>query len=442
MEIIYNKDGTPAMFSSSRIFGVTSRDSLSNVPSEKPKDTFMVDDKEFVSWGPDNRYPDDAVRIIGRTGVLSTAIGFKARTSFGQGVIPMDYDGYDDNGEMILRPCKDEEVQKYFRSYGYMQYMSKAFRDLFKFGNCFPVFYFNNDGKKIVQLVLINARHCRVSKDKKWLLVFPNFDDKMPSKEDSQIIRMLDENDPFLEMEMLKQAGKLKGQPVAFPRICNYYSNNDYYGIPDWDAALKSGWVEIANKIPKFLAKSYANAMTLMWHIKIPSSYWDKHFPKNEYQSKEDRQAAIDEFMEHTEEALCGEENVSKAFISSYSSGATGKPEGWEIERLKNEIDAKERLSTSAAANSEILFSLMINPSVFGAGMPGGAYAGNAGSGSDIRESFLVSIVTTYIEKQQVLYPIQLMLEYNGHDSGLILKYKETILTTLNTGQSKEEITT
>jgi len=34
------------------------------------------------------------------------------------------------------------------------------------------------------------------------------------------------------------------------------------------------------------------------------------------------------------------------------------------------------------------------------------------------------------------------MLEYNGHGDDLVLKYKETILTTLNTGQAKEEITT
>ena len=236
--------------------------------------------------------------------------------------------------------------------------------------------------------------------------------------------------------------GKLKGQPVAFPRIKNYYSNNDYYGIPDWDAAMRSGWIDIANKIPKFLAKSYANAMSLMWHIQIPKNYWDRKFPKGDNKNKQERTKKIEEFMRKMEEDLCGEENVSKAFISTYESGMNGKGEGWKIERLENEIDAKERLSTSAAANSEILFSLMINPSVFGAGMPGGAYAGNAGSGSDIRESFLVSIITTYIEKQQVLFPIKMMLEYNGHKDDLVLKYKETILTTLNTGQAKEEITT
>ena len=60
-------------------------------------------------------------------------------------------------------------------------------------------------------------------------------------------------------------------------------------------------------------------------------------------------------------------------------------------------IKTEDRLSTSAAANSEILFSLMVNPSVLGAGMPGGPYAGNAGSGSDIREGLLVSLILNYI---------------------------------------------
>ena len=439
MDILFNNEGDPMLFCGKGVYGFTKN--TEPVP-EKPKETFTVKERDFVSWGPGNRYPDEAVRTIGSTGVLSTGIGFKARTSFGQGVVPMDVAGYDDNGDQRLIPCRDEEVQKYFRSWQFINYASSAFRDLFKFGNCFPVLYFNRDASKIVNVIVYNARHCRVSKDKRWLLAFPNFDEKMPTDQDSEVFPMLDEYDPFTDLQRMKLAGKLKGQPVAFPRIKNYYSNNDYYGIPDWDAALRSGWIDIANKIPKFLAKSYANAMSLMWHIQVPKNFWNEKFPKGDNSNKEERKKKIQDWMKKMEEDLCGEENVSKAFISTYEAGINGKGEGWKIDRLENEIDAKERLSTSAAANSEILFSLMINPSVFGAGMPGGAYAGNAGSGSDIRESFLVSIITTYIEKQQVLFPVKMMLEYNGHSDNLVLKYKETILTTLNTGQAKEEITT
>ena len=354
----------------------------------------------------------------------------------------MDIAGYDESGNEMLRPCSDKEVQRYFRSYEFRQYMSKAFRDLFKFGNCFPIFYFSKDGERIVRLILRNARHCRVSKDKKWLCVFPDFDDRLPGEEDGELIRMLDEDDPFYDLLVLQAQGKLTGKPIAFPCIKNYFSNNDYYGIPDWDAAWKSGWVDIAHRIPKFLAKSYANAMTLMWHIQIPTDYWDNKFPDSEYSSKEKKQAAIEEAMSEIEASLCGEDNANKTIITTYEMDFNKVPKEWKVERLKNEIDAKERLSTSAAANSEILFSLMLNPSVLGAGMPGGAYAGNAGSGSDIRESFLVSVITTYIEKQQVLDPVMLLMIYNGHEDDLVLKYKETILTTLNTGQAKEEITT
>lgn len=441
MNIIFNDKGYPVLMSSDKMFAVTV--TKAEQTSETPRETFSFKDREFVSWGPNNNYPDEAVRVIGTTGVLSTAIGFKARTSFGQGVVPMDITGYDESGNMTMRPCQDGEVQRYFRSYEFRQYMSQAFRDLFKFGNCFPIFYFNEDGSQIVRLVLRNARHCRVSRDKRWLCVFPDFDDSMPTEEKGEVIRMLDEDDPFFDIDRMRLSGELKGKPVAFPRIRNYYSNNDYYGIPDWDAAWKSGWVDIAHRIPQYLAKSYANAMTLMWHIQIPSDYWEEKFPVNEYPNVEERTKKIDEAMTEIEESLCGIENANKTIVTEFSVEEYSKiPKEWKIERLKNEIDAKERLSTSAAANSEILFSMMLNPSVLGAGMPGGAYAGNAGSGSDIRESFLVSVITTYIEKQQVLDPVMLMLRYNGHGDDLILKYKETILTTLNTGQAKEEITT
>lgn len=438
MDVLYDREGTPLAFASERIFAVTKAKGLS--ASEDPRESFWIGKREFVSWGEGNRYPDEAVRIIGSTGVLSTAIGFKTRTSFGQGVVAcLPEAGGRPLGADSTMAAAVTEANEWLQGYGARQFIACGFRDLFKFGNCFPLLYFNRDGSRVARLIMRNARHCRVSRDKGWLCVFPNFDSQMPDEGSAQVIRMLDEDDPFYDLEVMRERGELAGRVVAFPRIKNYYSNNDFYGIPDWDAAYRSGWVDVAKKIPRFLERSYANAMSLMWHIQIPASFWTERFPKNDYKTKEERQAAIDEYVDQLEENLCGDENVSKSLITSYTSGAGREADKWSIERLKNEIDASERLSTSAAANSEILFSMMINPSVLGAGMPGGAYAGGAGSGSDIRESFLVSVITTYIEKQQVLDPIRMMLEFNL-GVGLELRYRETILTTLNTGQAVEEV--
>lgn len=436
MNVIFNKKGAPAFFSSNKIFGVTQ---ITQARTEEPKSSFFVGKKEFVCWGDSNKLPDEMVRVIGSTGVLSTAIGFKTRTSFGQGVLPMKLEGYNDKGEPKFVAFGNKELSDYFNSYVFRNYITQSFRDLFKFGNSFPIFYFNKDGK-IVSLVNRNARHCRVSRNKQFICVYPDFRKSEPDEKTAEVIYMLNEDDPFLDFERLKAAGKLKGQPIAFPRLKNYYSNNDYYGVPDWDAAWKSGWVDIAHKIPAFLAQSYANAMSLMWHIQVPASYWEKNFPEEKYENPTQREEAIRDFMDGLEDSLCGEENVSKALFTDFETSLSGKDiEGWKITRLENEIDAKERLTTSAAANSEILFSMMINPSVFGAGMPGGSYAGNSGSGSDIRESFMVSVITTYIEKQQVLDPVMMMMRDKGFED-LVLKYKETILTTLNTGNAKEDI--
>lgn len=441
MRILFDPHGTPIAVTSSKMFATTV---LSKHSNEKPQTLFSVDGEEFVSWGDTNRYPDDAVMTIGRTGVLSTAVGFKCRTSLGQGVVAMQRNGFGEDGKELLIPSQDREVIDYLDGYTFLRYASTAFRDLFKFGNAFPIFYFNAKGD-IVNIVCRNARHCRLSRDKRKLLIYPDFMNGQPStKKDCEIIEMLDEDDPFLDLMTRKASGKLQNAPIAFPRLQNYYSNTDYYGIPDWDAAYRSGWIDVANMVPRFLKESYNNAMTMMWHVQIPKSWYDNHFPQKNYNGEkggiEQREADIQEFWDDFEANMTGIEGGAKTIFSEYTTNDMGRSEDkWIIDRLQNELDAKERLSTSAAANSEILFSMMINPSTLGAGMPGGSYAGTAGSGSDIRESYLVSVITTYVEKRQILWPVELMFQFNGKKD-LKLQFKETILTTLNTGNSKEDI--
>ena len=83
------------------------------------------------------------------------------------------------------------------------------------------------------------------------------------------------------------------------------------------------------------------------------------------------------------------------------------------------------------------MFALMINPNILGAAMPGGTYAGNQG-GSNIREGFLVKIATSWLDRQNLLDPIYLMLRYNGYDD-VVIRYRNTILTTLDTGAGTQK---
>lgn len=216
------------------------------------------------------------------------------------------------------------------------------------------------------------------------------------------------------------------------------WSNNEYYPLPIWWSAYRAGWIGIANKIPTFLLKMYENQITIKWHIQIPYVYWEKRYPEHLYATKEARQQAIQSEMDNIEENLVSEQNASKALFTMFEMNPNGKiEEQWIITPLDSKNKADENLIASAAANSEILFSLMINPNVFGAGMPGGTYAGNQG-GSNIREAFLVNIALAWLDRQNLLDPIELYLQYNGIQD-VELRFRNTILTTLDTGAGTQK---
>jgi len=75
----------------------------------------------------------------------------------------------------------------------------------------------------------------------------------------------------------------------------------------------------------------------------------------------------------------------------------------------------------------------MVNPNVMGAGMPGGSYAGNQG-GSNIREAFLVNVANAWLDRQNLLDPVEAYLRFNGVAEDIELRFRNTVLTTLDTG--------
>ena len=216
------------------------------------------------------------------------------------------------------------------------------------------------------------------------------------------------------------------------------WSNDDLYGMPIWWPAYVCGWVEIAHLIPHFLKKAYKNQITWKWHVQIPYSYWEKKYPSKDYSAKE-REAAIQKYMDSVEQNLCGPDNAEKPIFSHYAvNEMNGRiEEEWKIKPLENKYQGSDNLPVSAAANSEILFALMVNPNVLGAGMPGGTYAGNQG-GSNIREAFLVNIANAWIDRQNILDPIELYIKMNGMPE-CELRFRNTVLVTLDTGSGTKK---
>ncbi len=443
-DLLFNNNGVPLMgygTKSGTILATTGAPTeklkLAN-PKKADTEKTTVDNSEISDWGTGNKFPDDSDKIINKVGVLNSGLKFIRNFTIGQGIYPVKVTGYDDKGNEQLEIVTDPKINKFAKSRIVRRYMEKAVRDYMKFGTAFVQMIPNADGSKMVGLNTINAKYARLNiADKSGSITKCVTSGKWPdspSKGEYTIYELLDEYDPLADLERRRYGNKIKNKSFIF-QIKDSWSNNEYYSSPIWYSAFLAGWIDIALKVPVFLKKAYENQISWKWHIQIPYAFWDKKFPATEYKSVELRKTAINDFMDEIEENLTGEENASKPIFTMFEVNPNnGKTEEqWIIKALENKLNSSDNLITSAAANSEILFSLMLNPNVLGAGMPGGTYAGNQG-GSNIREAFLVNIANSWLDRQNILDPLETFIRFNGADEDIEWRFRSTILTTLDTG--------
>lgn len=448
MDILFNKEGTPLMMHSSLMFG----ESIGGVSNEEIKrkniltpydmtkqDFVHVDNLEVVPWGNNNDFPQIAGSQIATTTVLNTGLKFLRNLTLGQGIYPCTIDGYDDNGNEILKPVTNSKITSFLSGRVARRYMEKTLRDYLKFGNG-AVQFIPSATNAIAGLNSINALYRRFTKadaSGREKCIVSGYWPDVPGKGKYDVLDVLNEYDPDIQADLLKFGNKIKNSFVY--AIRDSWSNDDVYSEPIWWPAYVRGWVEISHLIPDFLKKAYKNQITWKWHVQIPYSYWDKKFPVADFEDNVSRQKAIQSYMEKIELNLCGIENAEKPLFTNYAiNEMNGKmEEEWKISALDNKYKGSDNLVTSAAANSEILFALMVNPNVLGAGMPGGTYAGNQG-GSNIREAFLVNIANAWIDRQNILDPLEMYIRMNGAPS-CELRFRNTILVTLDSGSGTKK---
>ena len=447
-EIQFNNKGVPLMAYGTKGAFITT----SGTPDIKPKtaepkdperDKTTVDKIDISDWGTGNNFPTTADTVINKVGVLNSGLKFIRNFTIGQGIYPVKVTGYDDKGNEQLEIVKDPEINKFAKSRIVRRYMEKAVRDYMKFGCAFVQMIPSADGSKMVGLNTINAKYSRLGiADNTGTITKCITSGKWPdtpSSGDYNVYDVLDEYDPSADLQRRKWGNKIAGKSFIYT-IKDSWSNNEYYSSPIWYSAYLSGWVDIALSVPLFLKKAYENQITWKWHVQIPYAFWDKKFPQADYKTTELRKAAINDYMDSIEDNLTGTENANKPIFTMFEINPNnGKAEEqWIIEPLANKLDNQTNLVTSAAANSEILFALMLNPNVLGAGMPGGTYAGNQG-GSNIREAFLVNIANAWLDRQNILDPLEAFIRFNGADPDIEWRFRNTILTTLDTGAGTQK---
>jgi hypothetical protein len=428
--------------------GVFAKDQF-GTPATIAKETIPIE--RFAAfpwspWGQDNLLPQQMIADIESCGILNAIIDGKARFALCDGMIPAKC-SIDKTGKRVVEKIYDdaeimdflETNNHFFQTYGWM-------KDLCGFGNAAARLIVNKDKSAIATFQRDDISEIRVEKiDPKtkrppaYLYYSANWDLAMFKEGEDFKLPLLNQSNPLKDLQDQVAAGA-----VEFAMMFRYPGwGKHYYSVPMWYAAYK--WVKIAQGVPEMKAALFQNSMRLKYMVVIYEQYWEDAYDNWQDKSDDERNTARNELYTEIDQCLVGAKNHHKTLFVDGKISVDGKPLPYiEVKPIEDASKAGEYLPDSAAANSEIAFSMLFNPAIIGASLPSGPYTNSQG-GSNVRESALMQVIIHELERKQVQRVMNVIKYFNGWNityPGLEFIIPATIMTTLDTGASSKPVVT
>ncbi len=397
--------------------------------------------------GTINQMPMEMAERIRKCGVLSAGIEAKARIAIGKGIRPVLITGIDKNGEEIYEFVNDPDINEWMQVNSAFKHSITTMRNIIGWGWSHSRIVLDNDGKNIARFKTDDVVKCRMQRKNKETGLIENtyyaadWSSIISGEAEKYVktIKLLQEDN---EYNHLKDLMDKKDQAREFSIITRGpLQGQEYYPFPLWYSCWD--WVDMALKVPAMKVAMMNNQMSIKYMITISDRYFKNGDSKWDSYTIEEKQKKFAEKATEINTHLTGNANAYKSIVTgSYVDPSTQKEvKDIQIDVLDDKVKDGKLLPDSGAANKEILFALMLNPAIMGANTFGGDYSGGAGSGSDIREAYLVQIMLMEAERQMNAQIFDVVKKFNGWDKKyagqtLTFRYPSLILTTLDTGGS------
>lgn len=400
----------------------------------------------WATWGDDNQEPIRMADDIENCGILSAGITSKVRMAIGQGISPKFKIGTNADGSELLENCTVKEVVDWFERNNTYKYSYSNIYNLLGYGWGATQIMLNAGRNYINRIKAADVYTARLSQEtsgvitdmylcSNWEAVSTYDPTKM------QKISVLEED---YELEHLQS----KTSGFEFVMLHRLLTNGRrYYPKAMWQAAR--AYVRLSRSIPKMKEAINKNQMAIKYLILIDAKYWEKNYPGFTKKTDDERKVIVK--AKHTEinNWLTGEQNAGKTIIAGkYWEEYTKQfVEEISIQVLDDKWKDGKMLPDGAAFDKQILFSMFFNPAIWGGNLLGDGASGGAGSGSDIREAFLVQIMLMHAERVMNAQVFTLVKQFNGwakyesEGKQLVFRYDTSILTTLDTGKSTKAAT-
>lgn len=400
-------------------------------------------------WGSSNTLPAQMVDDIEHTGILSGAIDAKVRIAIGKGPQPAIVTGRKEDGQEIIEFIRDTPIEDFLELNNIYKYSYDTMRDLFGLGNAWTTLLLNASRTEVLYFKREQAFKGRLGVDTRSgkavsLLLSGDWEqwtNKDADKSHFKEVPLLDRDFPYLDL-----ISRTKGHVFALA-LQYTLSGRDWYAPSPWWAARQ--WVKIARGVPSKKEAIYDNQMNIKYLINVNPQYWKYTYPDWDTMTAAKKKEAKTEFYKKIEENLTGGENSGKSIWNTqyFDNEKNDYVDALKIEVIDDKIKEGQLLPDSNAAVIEILIALQMNPSLFGAEFGSNdAYGGGAGSGSNIREAYLIQLMLIENERRITNTVFDIAKRVNGwaekykEKGQLVLRYPNQILTTLNTGAATKDI--
>lgn len=438
------KDGI-SIFSNSSAVIFSDLDNSKKIPAlvDVPPDYHLA---PWSLWGIDNGAPIQMMEDIKSTAVLSGTLHTKTRMAIGKGIAPYLTTGSDINtGSEILEPVMDSELMDWFE-------INKTFEASYK-----AIYNYGGYGWSATQLML-NANRDYINRIKIPDIVTARLEKKNHKTGVIENLYMCSNwmgklafnSDYIRKVPVLEEDYELddllhRKSGYEFVMLHRLLTDGfQYYPPALWQSAHL--WVKISKAIPLIKEAIHNNQMSVKYVILIHDSYWGRHYPgwmTNKYTDKQ-REDIVSEKHRQINDWLTGKQNAGKTIVAGKFIDEMTKLEIKEIEIVVLDDKWKDgkMLPDGSAADKQIMFSMLFNPALMGSNLMGDGASGGAGSGSDIREAFLVLLMLMETERQMFNNVFNLIKRFNKwtrletEGKRLVFRYDTSILTTLDTGGS------
>ena len=417
----------------------TFKNSVDSFDTSVTKLKIDVKDKsaEIASWGKKNDYPQAILKQVRLNGSASSGLRFLRKTHYGNGLVlvrDVATDGKKDTKMVDISEVP--QIRDFFLKSQMNRFWKETILDLEYFSIAFPEYVLSENFQQINLVRRQKAAWCRFSvpNPENNLVEYVYISEKFGKEAvdaSSDYVEEVPLIDSYWSVDQVKQYCKDNNikkfiRPVFYPLI-----DEAFYPKSEWHAVVESGWLDVANSVPALKKALFQNQMTIKYLVEINEMYFEKIYMENWIKFTPDERKAIrNKVIDSINESLSTNDNAGKS-IQSMKFMVEGKEvSAVTITAIEDKLKDGSYLPEAEAANSEVLFALGVDPSLIGAGIPGGKLG--AGSGSDKREAFTILSALFKTNRETTLEVYDFIAQYNGWDTTIRAAFENTILTTLD----------